>query len=81
LNESADPNLPEALQDAPLIVPLLPLPDWSPTLDPDASLKLYRPTGPPVGGGGSGVVDVAVKLTPVLDAPLIATEAVLGLNV
>jgi hypothetical protein len=46
LNESALPNLPVALQVAPLIVPLLPLPDWSASAVPDPWSIPYDATRP-----------------------------------
>src|SRR5258706_15440817 len=52
LNTSALPNLPDVVQVAPLIVPVLPLPEISATVVPAPSLSAYAATRP------SGVLDV-----------------------
>src|SRR5258706_9995830 len=46
LNTSALPNLPDVVQVAPLIVPVLPLPEISATVVPAPSLKVYAATKP-----------------------------------
>src|SRR5258706_6187860 len=46
LNTSALPNLPAVVQVAPLIVPVLPLPERSATVVPAPSLKVYAATRP-----------------------------------
>src|SRR6185503_17080457 len=48
LNISELPDLPDVLQVAPLIVPLLLLPEISLTVVPAPSLKAYAATRPPV---------------------------------
>src|SRR6266542_3420106 len=62
LKLKALPYLPDAVQVAPLIVPLLPLPDTSVTTVPLPSLNPYAATKPGLGVGvGVGVeVDVGV---------------------
>src|SRR5689334_11200090 len=55
LNESAEPNLPAAVQVAPSSVPLFPLPEASPAEVPPFSSNEYAATRPPVGGGGATV--------------------------
>src|SRR6266508_4033226 len=62
LKLKAVPYLPDAVQVAPLIVPLLPLPDTSVTTVPLPSLNPYAATKPGLGVGvGVGVeVDVGV---------------------
>jgi hypothetical protein len=54
LNESAPPKRPEALQVAPLIVPVLPLPDASAVVPPPPSLNPYAATSPVCAAAGSG---------------------------
>src|SRR6266498_2253413 len=67
LKLKAVPYLPDAVQVAPLIVPLLPLPDTSVTTVPLPSLNPYAATKPGLGVGvGVGVevgVDVGVGVT------------------
>src|SRR5436189_2784747 len=49
LKERLFPNLPEVVQVAPLIVPVFPFPDISPTDVPEPSLKEYAATRPAMG--------------------------------
>ena len=46
LNDNAPPYLPDAVQVAFEIVPLLPFPDESPTVVPDPSSNEYAATNP-----------------------------------
>src|SRR5262249_16196133 len=46
LNDNADPNFPDPDHVAPLIVPLLPFPEESPTVVPDPSPNEYAATRP-----------------------------------
>src|SRR5882672_412179 len=52
LKDRAVPALPVVTQEAPVITPLLPLPDASLTVAPLPSLNPYAATNPPVSGGG-----------------------------
>src|SRR5262245_39474208 len=57
LNIRAFPNFPVDAHVAPLMVPVLPLPDASATVPPVPSLKENAATSPPVVVGGGEVVE------------------------
>src|SRR5438128_8282229 len=66
-NDSAAPNFPAASHVVLAVVPLLPLPEASPTVVPAASLNPYAATRPDPGGGGAfATVTVTAAEVPVL---------------
>src|SRR5215469_3804046 len=70
-NKRAPPNLPAAIQVAPEMKPVLPLPEKSVTVAPEPSLKLYAATSP-VGGGDVLTVTAALAVKPPDEAVMVA---------
>ena len=75
VNASAPPNFPAVVRVAPVIVPMLPLPDLSATVEPLASSKPQAPTSP-LAGGVTVNVTATVFGDPVAPAAVIVTVPV-----
>ena len=69
LNESALPKRPVVIRVAPVIVPLLPVPERSVTVAPDGSSKPYAATSPGPGGGGGALETVTLTAAEVVVFP------------